>query len=104
MPLPCRARWDDVRLTSLLGGNAAGLELTCGRNGALEPLEKDMEGEPERELGLELSLREDEDSVDNRFIHDDDRLAPSPLYSKESGRSRVDGCLPSPWWLDCACS
>jgi len=95
VPLPFKAHWDEVRLTSLLGGNTAGLELTCGRIGALEPLEKDMEGEPERELGLGLSLREDDDSVDNRLIHEEDRLVPLPLYSKDIGRSRVTACGPS---------
>lgn len=97
MPLPCKARWDVVRLTSLLGGNTAGLELMCGRIGALEPLEKDMEAEPERELGLGLSLREDADNVDNRFIHEEDRWVPLPLCSKDIGRSRIPGCGPSAW-------
>lgn len=96
MTLPCKACWDDVRLTSLLGGNTPGLELMCGRIGALEPLEKDMEGEPERELRLALSFWEDDDSVDNRFIHDDDLLAPLPLCSKDIGRCRSVGCGPSP--------
>lgn len=84
-------------MTSLLGGNTAGLELRCGRIGALEPLEKDMEGEPERELGLGLSLREDDDRVDNRLIHEEDRFIPLLLCSKDSGRSRIAGCGPGTW-------
>ena len=82
-------------MTSLLGANTAGLELTYGRIGALEPLEKDMEGEPERELELGLSLREDEDMVDNSFMHEDDRLLPLVLCSKETGLSRIAGRDPT---------
>ena len=52
-----------------------------------------MDGEPERELGFGLSLREEDDSVDNLFSHDEDLLILFPLYSDEIGRSRVSGCL-----------
>ena len=91
-------------MTSLLGVDTVGLETACGRIGAVEPLEKDMEGEPGRGLGSGLALCEEDDSVESRFSQDEDLVVAFALNSKEIGRSRTTDCLPNERLIDRSCS